>query len=375
VTALAADPGLRRVFLHPDGSPRQIGEQITETELADTLERLGEHPREQFYRGFVAREIGSYLAQKGGVLRESDLREYKPAWRAALHRPYRSYEVYSMPPPSSGGGVLLEMMKMLEPSGVDAMGLNSPAYLARLIETMRQAFLDRAEYYGDPDFVSVPINFLLSPKHIDDLRQRSVQRLRKAVPIEDHGTSHLCVADADGNAVSLTTTINTAFGAKLMVPKLGIILNNEMDDFSLAPGVANVYGLVGKNANAIEPRKRPLSSMTPTIVTKNGSPLLVLGGSGGPTIISETLEIALDILDFHLDPERAIRVPRIHEQAIPETVMVEAEMPQATRNALSEMGYKLQVVPFVGAEQIIQITPEGLRGASDPRKGGGVEGY
>jgi gamma-glutamyltranspeptidase/glutathione hydrolase len=306
----------------------------------------------------------------------ADLAAYRPVWRTALHHSYRDYDVYSMPPPSSGGAMLLEALAALSPGNIAGLGLDSPAYLARLIEILRQGFVDRA-FFGDPDFVDVPIGLLLSPRHIGELRDRAFgRRIAPPTPIaHDHGTSHLCVVDAQGNVVSLTTTINTAFGAKLMVPKLGVILNNEMDDFGLAPEVANVYGLLGAAPNAIAPAKRPVSSMMPTIVLKKHKPILALGGSGGPTIISGTLQVALAILDSHLDPERAVRLPRIHEQASPDTVVVEASMPKATIAALTKMGYRVRIVPALGAVQAIEISPQLLRGASDPRKGGAAVGY
>ena len=375
-TALVHDPELSKVFLHRDGTARKAGETIIEADLARTLARLGDRPVENFYRGSVARELAGHLKAHGGLITAADLAAYRPVWRKPLHHSYRDYDVYSMPPPSSGGGMLLEMLAALAPGNIGGLGLNSPAYLARLIEILRQGFVDRT-LYGDPDFVDVPIGFLLSPRHIDELRERAFGH-RTAPPASaahDHGTSHLCVVDQQGNVVSLTTTINTAFGAKLMVPKLGVILNNEMDDFGLAPEVANVYGLAGAEANAIAPGKRPLSSMTPTIILKKGRPILALGGSGGPAIISATLQVALAIMDFHLDPERAVTMPRIHEQASPDTVSVEAAMPKPTIDALTRMGYRVRIVPALGNVEAIQIVPGALHGASDPRKSGTAVGY
>jgi len=373
---LASDPGLNKVFLHRDGTPIKADETIVEADLARTLEGFDNRPTDNFYHGRVAREIAAFLKARGGLITIADLAAYRPEWRTPLHHSYRDYDVYSMPPPSSGGTMLLEMLAALSPGKSAGLGIDSPAYLARLIEILRQGFVDRA-FFGDPDFVDVPIGLLLSPRHIDELRDRAFGRriTPPTPPAHDHGTSHLCVVDAQGNVVSLTTTINTGFGAKLMVPKLGIILNNEMDDFGLAPEVANVYGLLGAAPNAIAPAKRPVSSMSPTIVLRNHKPVLVLGGSGGPTIISGTLQVALAILDFHLDPGRALAVPRIHEQASPATVVVEASMPKATIAALTKMGYRLRIVPALGAVQAIEIDPQLLRGAFDPRKGGAAMGY
>ncbi len=375
---LTQDEGLKSVFLHPDGSPRKEGETITQPELAATLQAFDDHPVETFYHGELAARIADFVKGRGGVLSAEDLASYKSIWRAPLHRGYRGYQVYSMPPPSSGGGMLLEALEILEPGGTPGLGLNSPPYLARLIETMRQIFIDRAIFYGDPEFVRVPIDFLLSPQRIDGIRRKAFQIHPPAAVPEaprDHGTSHLCVIDRQGNIVSLTTTINTAFGAKLTVPHTGIVLNNEMDDFALAPGIANVYGLRGSGPNSIAPGKRPLSSMTPTIVLKSGSPVLTAGGSGGPTIVTATLQVLLNVLDFHLDAERAIRSPRIHDQYYPAAVFVEDAMPVSVRDALAEMGFQIKAVPMLGDEEAIQITADGYVGAADPRKGGAAVGY
>lgn len=374
--ALARDQLLKAVFLEPDGSPRKAGDKIVEAKLARTLQRLGDKPIENFYQGPVAHELAAYMKQHGGLITAADLEGYKPIWREPLHGPYREFEVYSMPPPSAGGGLLLEMLGMLDSGPLGGLGIDSPPYLARLIEVMRQGFIDR-EAYGDPDFVKVPIGFLLSPEHIKQARDSAFHRTPRpaAAAPRDRGTAHLCVVDEAGNIVSLTTTINTRFGAKMAVPALGLILNNEMDDFAVAPGTSNAYRLVGTEANSIEPGKRPLSSMTPTIIMKAGKPLLALGGSGGPAIITGVLQLTLDVLDFHLGPERAMEVWRIHEQANPDMVLVEDAMPPATGQALQQMGYKLRRVPRLGSVGAILIAPGLLRGAWDPRKGGGVAGY
>src|ERR1700684_3759196 len=274
-----------------------------------------------------------------------------------------------MPPPSSGG-VVLEMLGALGPGHLAGLGVNSPPYLARLIEVLRQGFIDR-EQYADPAFVGVEIQKLLSDTHILELRERALHGKSAPPPAaaHDHGTSNLLVADKDGNVVALTTTINTVFGAKMSVPALGLILNDEMDDFSVAPGVANAYHLEGQLANQVRGGKRPLSSMTPIIVTKKGVPVMTAGGSGGPTIVSGVLQVALNILAFHLDATSAVVEPRIHEQAAPDVVLVEQAMPAATRSALEQMGYKLKVVPNLGAVGAITIAPANLRRAADSRHG------
>jgi len=373
---LALDRGLSAVFLNPDHSPARAGQIIRNPALAATLKRMGDQPTANFYHGAVGRQLVAFIKQRDGLITNDDLASYSPIWRHPLNFPFQGYEVYTMPPPSSGG-VVLEMLGMLEPGHLAGLGIDSPPYLARLAEVMRQGFIDRDDY-GDPDYLHVPLQTLLSPAHINQARDRALHHRNRPLPAEpahDHGTSNLCVADGDGNVVVLTTTINTAFGAKLMVPGLGIILNNEMDDFAVAPGVPNVYGLVGAKANAIAPGKRPLSSMTPTIVTRDARPVFALGGAGGPTIITGVLQVTLNALDFHLPPSEALAEPRIHEQGAPDLILAEATLPPATIKGLEGMGYKVKVIHFFGAVNALQIAPDGLiKGAFDPRKGGGVAG-
>jgi gamma-glutamyltranspeptidase/glutathione hydrolase len=269
------------------------------------------------------------------------------------------------------------MLGMLEPGHLPGLGLNSPPYLARLIEVMRQGFIDRS-LYADPVYVHVPLDILLSPTHINEARERALHQKSSAAMADeahDHGTSNLCVVDEAGNVVALTTTINTVFGAKMTVPKLGIILNDEMDDFSVSPGVPNAYKLAGADANSIAPGKRPLSSMAPIIVVKQDKPVLTAGGSGGPTIVTGVLQVALSVLDFHISAEEAVANPRLHEQGTPDVVLIEQTMPQTTRDALEQMHYRLRVIPALGAVNAISIAPDSLRGSFDPRKGGGAAGY
>ncbi|MDO8434983.1 MAG: gamma-glutamyltransferase [Candidatus Binatus sp.] len=373
---LNADPGMREVFVKSDGAPAKAGETIYAKKLAATLKRLGDDPVANFYHGEVAAQIVSFMKEHGGLITANDLTNYRPIWRSPIRRQYRGYDVVAMPPPSSGG-VVLEMLGMLEGGRLAGLGVDSPPYLARLIEVMRQGFIDRAQY-ADPAFVGVEIGKLLSDRHIGELRDRALHR--KAPPPDtpaahDHGTTNLLVADKDGNVVALTTTTNTVFGALISVPALGLLLNDEMDDFAIAPGVPNAYHLAGERANEIRPGKRPLSSMTPIIVTKNNVPVMSTGGSGGPTIISGVLQVTLNVLDFHLDAAHAVDEPRIHEQAVPDVVIVEESMPAATRVALEEMGYKIKVAPSLGAVGALTIEPGNYRGAFDQRKGGGAVGY
>jgi gamma-glutamyltranspeptidase / glutathione hydrolase len=373
---LKSDPGLSEVFLKPDGSAPKAGDTIVAKNLAATLKKLGDNPVANFYHGEVAAALVTFIKAHGGLISAIDLANYRPDWRNPISHRYAGYDVYAMPPPSSGG-VVLEMLGALDSGHLAGLGINSPPYIARLVEVLRQGFIDR-EQYADPSFVGVEIQKLLTDTHIQELRERALHRKSPPPPppaAHDHGTSSLLVADKDGNVVALTTTINTVFGAKMSVPALGIILNDEMDDFAVAPGVPNAYRLEGERANEVRGGKRPLSSMTPIIVAKNGMPVMTTGGSGGPTIVSGVLQVALNILTFHLDAASAVAEPRIHEQAAPDVVIVEQAMPAATRDALEEMGYKLKVVPQLGAVGAITLAPANFRGAADPRKGGGAVGY
>jgi gamma-glutamyltranspeptidase/glutathione hydrolase len=372
---LKLDPGLAKVFLKPDGTAPKPGDLIFQKNLAATLKRLGNQPTDNFYHGPIAEELVQFIQGHGGIITTEDFASYQPVWREPLQRAYQGYEVYVMPPPSSGG-VLLEMLGMLEAGHLGGLGVNSSPYLARIIEVMREGFIDR-EKYADPAFVKVPVVELLSAQHINQARERALHHKMTPPPeaAHDHGTANIIAADRAGNVVVLTTTINTSFGAKLMEPRLGIILNNEMDDFGVAPGVPNAFRLEGEPANEIAPGKRPLSSMVPVIVAKNGRPLLAVGGSGGPTIVTGVLQVMLDVLAFHLGPRVSVDLPRIHEQAAPETVIVEETMPAQTTSALTQMGYRLRMVPMLGAVGALTIEPGNLKGAADARKGGLASGY
>ena len=371
---IQADPAFRSVYFTIDGHPEPAGATIYNRNLAATLTALGDHPAANFYRGAIATQIAGFVKAHGGILTAADLAGYRPIWRDPIHLPYAGYEVYTMPPPSSGG-VVLEILGMMATGQVAGLGADSPPYLARLIEMMREGFVDRAQY-ADPAFVNVPIAELLSPAHIAQARDRATHHMTAppAAAAHDHGTSNFAVADRYGNVVDVTTTVNTIFGAKLAVPALGVVLNDEMDDFGVAPGVPNAFKLAGEKNNEVAPGKRPLSSMSPLIALKHGRPALVAGGAGGPTIISGVTQIALDVLAFHLGPAAALNLPRIHDQADPDMVFVEASMPPQTVDQLRAMGYRIKLVPELGAVNAITIEPGELSGAFDLRKGGGAVG-
>jgi gamma-glutamyltranspeptidase / glutathione hydrolase len=371
---ISHDAAFRAEFFDSSGAPLKAGATARNPNFAAFLAGLGDEPARDFYSGKVATHFVEYMKRSGGLVTAHDLADYRPIWRQPLRLDYRGYEIFTMPPPSSGG-VVLEILGMLDQGSIDGLGADSPPYLARLIAMMRQGFLDRADY-GDPAYVNVPIVRLLSPAHIAQARERALHgpRLPQMSAAHDHGTSNFCVVDRYGDVVDVTTTINTIFGAKMMIPELGLILNDEMDDFTVAPNVPNAFKLIQAAANDIAPGKRPLSSMSPLIGLKGGRPALVVGGSGGPTIISGVTQVAINQLDFNLNPQQAVSEPRIHEQAAPDVVFVESAMPASTIASLGHMGYKLKIVPELGAVNTIAIKPGLLHGAFDPRKGGGVAG-
>ncbi|MCX8071781.1 MAG: gamma-glutamyltransferase [Candidatus Binatia bacterium] len=384
---LAADSRLRGWFLKPDGSPRQRGETIRFPELAATLVQIAEHGPDAFYRGPIAAEIVRAVQASGGAMTEEDLASYAPRWREPLVGSYRGLRIVTMPPPSSGGGVLLAALGILRSDNLRKLGHNSPEYLHLLAETMKHVFADRARYYGDPDFVAVPLSQLLDPNLTTSLRRRiaatHVLPLEEygshlgqaASPASDSGTAHLSVIDAEGNAVACTTTINTAFGAMLVAGSTGILLNNEIDDFAVAPNAPNAYGLVGTAANALAGGKRPLSSMTPTIVLEGDRAVAALGGSGGPMITSGALQVLLNVFAFGYSADAAVAAARIHHQWQPPVLLVEPQIRASTRKVLAQKGHSVKEVPTMGAIQLVRRTTRGLEGAADPRKGGAASGW
>ena len=382
---LAADPELARVFLHEDGSPRLEGEVLRRPALAATLERLAQEGIEDFYGGEIAADLlraTSGPRGRGLALDAADLADYRPIEREPLRLRYRGRTILAMAPPSSGGGVLGEVLGVLGAYDLESIGRDGATWLHLLADTLKAAFADRAAWYGDPAFTPVPLTRLLGAKHLDGLRSRL--RASRAVPsadfaprpaaTDDAGTSHISVVDSDGNAASLTTSVNTGFGAGLAVPGRDIVLNNTMDDFAAQPGKPNAFGLVGSGANAIAAGKRPLSSMTPVIVLEGGRVRLVAGASGGPLIITSTLQTLVGVIDFGLDARQAVEAPRIHHQWMPEVLMVEEAVPAATKASLKKLGHKVVALPPRASVQAIEVTGRGasrrLQATSDPRKGG-----
>jgi gamma-glutamyltranspeptidase/glutathione hydrolase len=375
---LRARPPLAALLLRPDGAPRQAGDTLRQPALAATLERIAREGPAAFYTGPVADAIVASAGESGGILSRLDLAAYRPVWRTPLRGRFRGYDVYGMPPPSSGGGVLIEALNLLHADDLRALEHNSATYLHLLAEAMQLGFADRATFYGDPDHVRVPLADLLALPRATSRRRRlsaattfSPAFYGAAAGRDDAGTSHLSVIDAAGNAVACTTSINTAFGSMVLAGDTGIILNNTMDDFSARPGVPHAYGLVGSHANAIAPRKRPLSSMTPTIVLRDGEVVAVAGGSGGPLIISATLQVLLNALGFDQDAATAVAAPRIHHQWLPPVLLVQPGIPPAVRHALGRAGHRIVEMPRGAAVQLARRAADGrLDGAADPRKGG-----
>ena len=344
------------IFLHPDGSPLQPGERLVQSDLANTLEAIVREGPDGFYRGQVPKNVAKAAAANGGILTEADFAAYQALDIAPLRCTYRGYDFVTAPPPSSGGTTMCEILNILEPTNMQALGFRSAASVHLLVEAMRHAYFDRNLYLGDPDFITNPVDWLLSKDHAAQIRAaidpdhagKSADLHPGVAPHERPQTTHFSVLDAAGNAVATTFTINGYFGAGVIAGNTGFFLNNEMDDFTSRPGVANMMGLVQGAANAIAAGKRPLSSMAPTIVLKGGKPILVLGSPGGPRIITITLEVALNLIDYGMDLQEAVDAPRLHHQGLPDIVFIENRgLSPDTIAKLEAMGYKItEQVPW-----------------------------
>ncbi len=355
------------------------GDVVKRPELARTLRRWARTEGRILHEGVGAEAVVATVAPDENPMTVEELSAYAPADRQPLVGRFREYTIVTMPPPSSGGIALLQVLAALENVDLAALGHNSSAYVHQLTEAMKHAYADRAHHLGDPDFVDVPVADLLSEERIREIVDafdpaRTLSTTDYGEPIaspRDGGTQHISVLDADGGAVALTTTINLGFGSGLVVDGYGVVLNNEMDDFSLAPGVPNAFGLVGSEANAIEPGKRPLSSMTPTLVLdEQDRVVLVVGASGGSTIISATLQVLLGVLEFDQDPQSAVSAPRIHHQWLPDRLWLEPGFARDVVVALEERGHEIVMRRGFSAVQAVAVTDDGLEGGADPRKGG-----
>ncbi len=347
---------------------------------------IAEKGKAGFYEGEVAEALVQSIQQAGGILSREELKAIAPKERMVLRGEYRGREILTMPPPSSGGIALLEILNILSTwehtHPKSEIKHNQPAYLHLLTEAMKHAYADRAEYLGDTDFVNVPIQRLISPdyaaelvKRIDPTQTKPIKSYGRVQPVKDAGTSHLSVMDSEGNAVACTETINTLFGSMFVEPKFGIVLNNEMDDFAAIPGEPNAFGLIQSEANAVQAGKKPLSSMTPTIVLSEGKAVMALGGSGGPRIISSTLQVLLNVMRFERSPQQAVALPRVHHQWFPNVLFIEDPLLEKMQSPMEQHGHKVQKRNKLAVVQVIVRTPQGMRAASDPRKHGQPAGY
>jgi gamma-glutamyltranspeptidase / glutathione hydrolase len=376
-------PGSRRYFLTDSGfHAPAVGSRWKQTDLGRTLQEISDKGRDGFYKGWVADSLVAEMERGGGLISLEDLANYKAEWREPIAIKYRDHTIYSMPPASSGGVTLALILNIMEGYG-PLPQFGSPALLHREAEAMRRAFTDRNIYLGDPAFVKMPLERLLSKEYAATLRNQI--QLGKATPTppfdpsirDGNSTTHYSVVDAEGNAVSTTTTLNDSYGSSVAVSGAGFLLNDEMDDFTVAPGKPNGYGLVQGEANAIKPGKRMLSAMTPSIVLDpQGQLLMVVGTPGGPTIITQVYHVISNVIDHKMGLADAVASPRMHHQALPDQVRLEREgfLP-ATVQSLESLGHKVSVSGRWGDVEAIIRTPSGWQGVSDPRLGGGGAGY
>ncbi|WP_442798337.1 gamma-glutamyltransferase [Pantoea vagans] len=374
---LITHPNSKAIFYKPDGTPWQKGDRLVQKNLAHSLQLIARQGPDAFYKGEIADEIAGEMAQHGGLISKADLAAYRAVERQPISGTYRGYEVLSMPPPSSGGIHIVQILNILENFDLAKMGFGSADAMQVMAEAEKYAYADRSEYLGDPDFVKVPWQALTSKAYAKTLAQQiDVAKARpsseikpgKLEPYESNQTTHFSVVDKQGNAVAVTYTLNTYFGSGIVAGKSGILMNNEMDDFSAKPGTPNVYGLVGGEANAVQPAKRPLSSMSPTIVAKGGKTWLVTGSPGGSRIITTVLQMVVNSIDFGMNVAEATNAPRFHHQWLPDQLRVEKGFSPDTLRLLEAKGQHVKVLPSMGSTQSIMIGPDGmLYGASDPR--------
>jgi gamma-glutamyltranspeptidase/glutathione hydrolase len=380
-------PSSASAFTRADGALPGPGDRLAQPDLARTLSLIAREGPDAFYKGAIADLIAAEMARSGGLITKADLSAYAPRERPPVVGSYRGYRVVSMPPPSSGGIALVQLLNILEPFPLADYGHNSSRSVHLVAEAARRVYADRSEWLGDPDFVDVPVTGLLSRRYADALRsgisETRATPSREIKPGKPRGfepseTTHYSVVDADGSAVATTTTLNGSYGSGQMVTGAGFLLNNEMDDFSAKPGVPNMFGLIGGQANAVAPGKRMLSSMTPTILVKDGKTRLVAGSPGGSRIITTVLQVVLNIVDFKMSVQQAVDAPRFHHQWLPDAIRLESQgFPADVVTALEAMGHATEVGADMGDVHAIMIDEAtGLRlGASDPRQDGRTLGY
>lgn len=363
-------------------TPWQIGEILVQKELAATLKRIRDNGLAGFYEGKTAELLAAEMNRGQGLISLDDLKNYSVKERTALEFDYKNWHFVSMPLPSSGGLILQQLMTMIEPRNIGDKKFQTPESVQLMVEAERRAFADRAEYLGDPDFVKVPVHTLVSKPYLEERmkdfvpgKAGSSSQTKAGFIKESEETTHLCVLDAQGNAVSVTTTLNDSYGSKIVVTGAGFILNNEMDDFSVKPGVPNMYGALGNEKNAIAPGKRMLSSMTPTIVLENGKPLIVVGTPGGTTIPTSVFQTIVNLLEFGLSPADAVDKPKFHHQWLPDQIFVERSFPEAVVKKLESMGYKIKTRESIGRTNLIVVKDGKVTAIGDHRGDDDAEGY
>lgn len=382
---LASFESSRAIFFH-DGNLPGKGEVLKQPDLAATYRAIAKRGSGWFYRGPFARSTEKWMKANGGIMTAADFAGYRIQLREPIRTKYRGNDIVSFPPPSSGGVHVAQMLNILEP--FDLKSLDEASRWHVIAEAMKFAFADRAFWLGDPDFVKVPRGLVstgyaanltakINPQHATVVSGHNAPPRAESDVFGDKHTTHFSVVDAEGNWVACTATVNTGFGSKVVVPGTGVLLNNQMDDFSTQPGVANYFGLVGAEANAVAPGKRPLSSMSPTLVLKDGKPIIALGAAGGPKIISAVLLELVGMLDLGQTPQQAVAAPRIHQQWSPDELMFEKALPEAVQSALAARGHKLKEIPNGSTSQIVARSADGqgFVGAADPRGGGTAEGW
>ncbi|MBZ9684652.1 MULTISPECIES: gamma-glutamyltransferase [unclassified Mesorhizobium] len=388
---LAKDPAAAAAFLKTDGKPYGVGEKLVQPDLAASLSAISERGPDAFYKGAIADAIVKASGAKGGILAKGDFEQYAVRELKPVTCSYRGYEIISSPPPSSGGVIICEILNVLEGYPLSYLGAGSAETVHVMVEAMRHAYVDRNSALGDPDFVDNPVSRLLDKAYAKDIRDK-IDPFRAGVSQdlmpkgfgESKETTHYSIIDKDGNAVAVTYTLNGSFGAGVVADGTGILLNNEMDDFTQKPGVPNLYGLVQGEANAIQPKKTPLSSMSPTVVAKDGKPFMVIGSPGGSRIITITLEAIVNVIDHGMNIQEAIDAPRIHHQWLPDTVYIEPlGLSPDTERLLAGMGYHLDLSDqgwgqaagiLVGGKSLVEIEKGGgarYNGAIDSRAASG----
>lgn len=372
-------PSSEAVFYKEDGGFYQAGETLVQPDLANTLQLIADQGVDGFYKGETAEKIAAAVQAAGGIMTTEDMANYKPVMRDPVRGTYRGYEIVSMPPPSSGGAHIVQMLNILEDYPIGFLGHNSADTIHLMAEAMKRAYADRSEYLGDSDFVDVPLDAITSKAYAADIRKQislnvatpsSTIKPGKMAGYESNETTHFSIVDKDGNAVSNTYTINFSYGTGMVADGTGVLMNNEMDDFAAKPGVPNAYGLLGGDANAVEPGKRPLSSMSPTIVMKDGDVFLVTGSPGGSRIITTTLQLIMNVVDHGMNIAEASIAPRIHHQWLPDEIRIEDGISPDTINLLEQRGHDVKLKTVMGSTQSIIVDKEAdlLFGASDPRR-------